>query len=112
LDRARDFLPRAFFLRKISVKGKQGFASMSPERRRKIQSKGGKAVPGYKRVFSRDRELARRAGKIGGENAPTDNRSFNDKDFASRMGKLGGWGSKSRKTQLRARDLASLKKVE
>ena len=43
----------------------RGLAAMSPERRREIQSMGGKAVPKEKRAFN-DRTLARHAGKLGG----------------------------------------------
>lgn len=43
--------------------GKQGFASMSPEKRREIASKGGKASGGN---FKNDRERASQAGKRGG----------------------------------------------
>jgi hypothetical protein len=43
----------------------RGLAAMTPERRREIQSMGGKAVPAEKRAFS-DRTLARHAGKRGG----------------------------------------------
>lgn len=43
----------------------RGLAAMTPERRREIQSMGGKAVPPEKRAFN-DRTLARHAGKRGG----------------------------------------------
>jgi len=39
----------------------RGFASMSPEKRREIASKGGKSVPAEKRSFSQNRELAAEA---------------------------------------------------
>jgi general stress protein YciG len=44
----------------------KGFAAMSPERRKEISRKGGASVPKEKRPFSKDRELAARAGKKGG----------------------------------------------
>lgn len=47
-------------------KSKRGFAAMSPEKRREIASKGGASVPADKRTFSKDRELAARAGGKGG----------------------------------------------
>ena len=47
-------------------KGKQGFASMSPERRREIASMGGKSIPDANRAFSKQRDLAREAGRKGG----------------------------------------------
>lgn len=49
-----------------TAKSRKGFASMSPERRRAIAAKGGAAVPANKRSFSQDRDLAQRAGAIGG----------------------------------------------
>jgi general stress protein YciG len=49
------------------MKSKRGLASMSPEKRREICSKGGLSVPAEKRAFSVDPQLAKRAGKIGGE---------------------------------------------
>ena len=48
---------------------KRGFASMSPEQRREIASKGGKSVPSDKRSFSQDRHLASNAGRKGGLNS-------------------------------------------
>jgi general stress protein YciG len=47
-------------------KGKQGFASMLPERQREIAATGGRSVPAEKRGFSRDPELAAAAGRKGG----------------------------------------------
>ena len=44
----------------------RGFASLTPERRREIASKGGKSVPAEKRSYSMNRELAVAAGKKGG----------------------------------------------
>lgn len=43
-------------------KARRGFASMDPERRREVQSRGGKAVAAEKRAFSTNRDLASRAG--------------------------------------------------
>ena len=45
-------------------KAKRGFAAMSPETRRRLQSMGGKACPDASRGFS-DRKTAAKAGKIG-----------------------------------------------
>jgi general stress protein YciG len=50
-----------------SSKSKRGFASMSPAKQREIASKGGKSVPGDKRSFSQNRDLASQAGKKGGQ---------------------------------------------
>lgn len=49
------------------LRTRRGFAAMDPERRREIARKGGASVPGDKRSFAKDRELASRAGKAGGE---------------------------------------------
>ena len=49
--------------------GRQGFASMDPEKRRAIAASGGRAVPPEKRPFSRDHKLAAEAGRKGGEHA-------------------------------------------
>jgi general stress protein YciG len=54
----------------------RGFASMSPEKRREISSKGGKSIPPEKRSFSQNRALAREAGRIGGINLQAEKRSF------------------------------------
>lgn len=48
-------------------KSKRGFASMDPERRKQVAAMGGAAVPGAKRAFSVDKELAKQAGKKGSE---------------------------------------------
>ena len=42
-------------------KSRRGFASMDPERRRELQSRGGKGTPPEKRTFALDPELAKRA---------------------------------------------------
>lgn len=49
----------------------RGFAAMDPERRRAAAAKGGAAVPADRRSFSKDPELATRAGKIGGASHKT-----------------------------------------
>lgn len=48
----------------------RGFASMTPEKRREIATKGGKSVPTEKRAFSTNRALAVAAGKKGGAASP------------------------------------------
>ena len=45
---------------------RRGFASMSPERRKEIASKGGKSVNPANRAFAQNKELAREAGRKGG----------------------------------------------
>jgi general stress protein YciG len=51
---------------KVQPKGKQGFASMSLERRREVASMGGRSIPDANRAFSKQRDLAREAGRKGG----------------------------------------------
>lgn len=48
-------------------KSRRGFASMDPERLQRIARKGGASVPGDKRSFATNRELAAAAGRKGGE---------------------------------------------
>lgn len=48
-------------------RSRRGFAAMNPERRREIARKGGASVPGEKRSFSKNRDLAASAGRKGGE---------------------------------------------
>ncbi len=50
-------------------KSRRGFAAMNPERRREIARKGGASVPGEKRSFAKDRDLAANAGRKGGESS-------------------------------------------
>jgi general stress protein YciG len=45
---------------------RRGFASLTPERRKEIATLGGRSVPEEKRSFSKDRDLARQAGRKGG----------------------------------------------
>jgi general stress protein YciG len=47
-------------------KSRRGFAAMSAEMRAKIASRGGRAVRAEDRSFSKDPELARKAGQKGG----------------------------------------------
>jgi general stress protein YciG len=47
-------------------KQRRGFAGMSPEKRRAIAAKGGAGVPAEKRSFATNRDLASRAGSVGG----------------------------------------------
>lgn len=46
--------------------GKQGFASMDPEKQRQIASMGGSSVPAEKRPFAQNHRLAAEAGRKGG----------------------------------------------
>ena len=49
------------------VKKPQGFAAISPERRKEIATLGGKSVPAEKRAFSVKAGLAAKAGSKGGK---------------------------------------------
>ena len=70
--------------------GKRGFASLTPEKRREIASKGGKAGKPENRAFSVNRALAAEAGRRSGSANRPSKRSFSmDRDLASRAGKLG-----------------------
>lgn len=69
----------------------QGFAAMSPEKRREIAAKGGKAVDNSKRSFSKSKELASAAGRKGGIAVPPEKRKFStDRDAAVAAGRKGG----------------------
>lgn len=48
-------------------KSRRGFAGMTPEKRRQIASKGGASVPADQRPYAKNPELARIAGKKGGD---------------------------------------------
>jgi uncharacterized protein len=74
-----------------SRRSTRGFASMSPERQRQIASMGGKAVPGDKRSFARNKSLASDAGRKGGQAVPREKRSFaQDPSLAAEAGRKGG----------------------
>ncbi|MEK4035803.1 KGG domain-containing protein [Methylocystis sp. IM2] len=77
-------------------KGKRGFASMDPEKRRQIASLGGKSVPPEKRSFSQSADLAAAAGRKGGVAVDPKKRSFSrSAELASSAGKKGGAASHS-----------------
>lgn len=78
-------------------KSRRGFASMSPERRREIASKGGKSVAPENRSFSKDRSLAARAGRKGGMAVDSEKRAYSkDRELAAEAGRAGGRASKKR----------------
>jgi hypothetical protein len=52
-----------------TTRSRRGFAAMDPERRREIARKGGASVPGEKRSFAEDRDLAANAGRKGGSSS-------------------------------------------
>lgn len=75
-------------------KRKQGFASLSPEKRREIASKGGKSVPKEKRSFAVNRALATEAGRKGGQATPGEKRTFSlRQELAAEAGRRGGVAS-------------------
>ncbi|MGJ0509527.1 MAG: general stress protein [Methylocystis sp.] len=76
-------------------KSKRGFASMSPEQRREIASKGGKAVPAERRSFAQNPDLAASAGRKGGKSVDPAKRSFSQNpELASSAGTKGGHASR------------------
>jgi general stress protein YciG len=73
----------------------RGFASMDPETRRAIASKGGQSVPNEKRSFSQNPTLAAEAGRKGGRNVSHEDRSFSrNRDLAVQAGRKGGHASR------------------
>ena len=73
---------------------RRGFAGMDPETQRAIARKGGESVPGEKRSFSKNHELAAQAGRKGGENVPDEQRSFSkNHELAAAAGRKGGHAS-------------------
>lgn len=76
-------------------KSRRGFALMDPEKQRAIARKGGQSVPDEKRSFSRNPDLAARAGRKGGQSVDPRNRTFSrDPALASAAGRKGGHASK------------------
>lgn len=76
---------------------RQGFASVSPERRREIASMGGKNVPNSKRSFSKSPSLAAAAGQKGGAAVSPDNRTFSRfPELAREAGRKGGLAGKGK----------------
>ena len=70
-----------------SNKKKKGFASLSPEKRREIASKGGKAVHQKGNAHKFNSETARKAGKIGGKSVSE------NKEHMAVIGRKGGEAS-------------------
>jgi general stress protein YciG len=69
----------------------KGFRKVSAERRREIARMGGKAVKTENRSFSRDPELARKAGAKGGRGVNPEQRSFSqNRTLARAAGRKGG----------------------
>lgn len=69
----------------------KGFASLSPEERKKMASMGGKALKPEQRSFSKNNALAVSAGRKGGMSVPPAKRSFSkDRALAAASGAKGG----------------------
>jgi general stress protein YciG len=78
--------------------GRQGFASMTPERRLELARKGGAAVPANRRTFTVNRALAAAAGRAGGKGVKASDRSFaRDLVLASEAGRKGGLATQRRR---------------
>lgn len=67
----------------------RGFATMSPERRKRIAALGGKSLKPEQRSFYTNRELAAACGRLGGEVAPR--RFDRDPELARRAFLKSGW---------------------
>jgi uncharacterized protein len=79
----------------VPSKPRKGFAAMDPKRQLELARAGGKAVPDSKRSFSRDHDLASRAGRKGGQAVRPETRSFSrDHAFAAEAGRKGGHARK------------------
>ncbi|HVZ03829.1 general stress protein [Hyphomicrobium sp.] len=67
---------------------RRGFASMDRDKQRDIARKGGESVPSEQRSFSKDHELAARAGRKGGHESGGNFR--NNPRRAAEAGRKGG----------------------
>lgn len=72
-------------------KSKRGFASMSPEKRKEIASKGGKSAHKQGKAYKFDSQSASKAGKIGGKSV-SENR-----EHMAEIGRKGGENSSLKK---------------
>lgn len=68
-------------------KKKRGFASLSPERRKEIASKGGKNAHMKGKAHKFNSDTAREAGKKGGQSVSQ------DREYMSEIGRKGGENS-------------------
>lgn len=79
-------------------KSKRGFASMTPERRKEIARKGGRAVAPENRSFAKDKKLAASAGRKGGLAVDPENRAYTrDRKLAQEAGRKGGKAARDKK---------------
>jgi general stress protein YciG len=72
-------------------KSKRGFASMSPEKRKEIASKGGKSAHKQGKAYKFNSDSARKAGKIGGKAVSE------DREHMAEIGRKGGENSSLKK---------------
>lgn len=85
-----------------TTKSLRGFARMSPEKRREVAAKGGKAVPSKLRSFSKNKHLASAAGRLGGKAVDPKTRTFSkDRALAARAGTKGGKNSQANKRKVK-----------
>jgi hypothetical protein len=59
---------------------KRGFGAMDKEQQRQISKKGGESVPPEERSFSKNPQLAREAGRKGGEHSRGGGRSSSNQN--------------------------------
>ena len=71
----------------IQKKSKRGFASMSPEQRRAIAQKGGKAAHEKGTAYKFTSETAKEAGRVGGRSVSQ------DREHMAEIGRRGGEAS-------------------
>jgi general stress protein YciG len=69
------------------LKSKRGFASMTPEKRKEIAGKGGKAAHEKGKAFKFTSDTAREAGRIGGKSVSE------DREHMAEIGRRGGEAS-------------------
>jgi general stress protein YciG len=67
-----------------SKKSKRGFASMNPNKRRELASRGGQKAHEKGTAYTFDSETARRAGQIGGA------KTAKNRQHMSAIGRRGG----------------------
>lgn len=77
----------SYFSEAAPKKSKRGFASMSPEKRKEIAGKGGKAANARGTAYKFDSEKAREAGRKGGKSV-SENR-----EHMAEIGRRGGESS-------------------
>ena len=77
---------------------KRGFASMNPNRRKLIASRGGIVAHLRGTAYVFDSETASRAGRIGGK------KTSQDREHMAKIGRIGGKKSRSRELRNKSGD--------